>query len=75
MRIIFFFAILLTPCLMQAQAPEAFNYQAVARNTSGSALADQPLLVRMGILANAPDGVLVWEEEHAVTTDEFGLSH
>lgn len=73
MRIFYTLAILLSPLFIMAQVPEAFNYQAVARNTNGSALADQPLLVRMGILANDPDGVLVWEEEHAVTTDGFGL--
>lgn len=73
MRISFLFALLISPFFTLGQAPEAFNYQAIARNADGSALADQALLVRMGILANAPDGALVWEEEHAVTSDGFGL--
>lgn len=56
-----------------AQAPQAFNYQAVARSMDGQALADTPLDVRIGIVAAAPDGVLMWQEDHAVTTDAFGL--
>lgn len=63
----------LLSAVVLAQAPQAFNYQAVARTLEGEALADTPLEVRIGIFATAPDGVLMWQEDHAVTTDGFGL--
>ncbi len=56
-----------------AQAPAAISYQAVARNAIGEALANNELIVKIGILANGIDGTLMWEEEHAVLTDDFGL--
>ena len=56
-----------------AQAPQGFNYQAVARDTDGSLLASENIDVKIGIRAGSETGTLVWEETHAVTTNEFGL--
>ncbi len=58
---------------MFAQSPDAVNYQAVARDASGSLLANSTLDVRMGIYSGPGAGVLVYEETHAVTTNQFGL--
>jgi len=55
------------------QAPQGFNYQAVARDTDGSLLATQTIDVKIGIRAGSESGTLVWEETHTVTTNEFGL--
>ena len=52
-----------------AQAPAAFNYQATARTLSGEVLAVQELTVRVGILQN---NTMVWQEDHAVTTNPYG---
>jgi len=56
-----------------AQVPQGFNYQAVARNTSGEILTNTSLDVKFGIIAANPTGTLIWEEEHSVNTNEFGL--
>lgn len=56
-----------------AQSPQAISYQAVARTLDGNALSNASLIVKMGIIATSIDGNLMWEEEHAVSTDSFGL--
>lgn len=53
-----------------AQSPENFNYQAVLRDNSGSLLQNQTVTVRVGIY----DGnSLSYEEDHSVSTDQYGL--
>jgi len=56
-----------------SQAPQGFNYQAVARDTDGSLLASETIDVKIGIRSGNETGPLVWEETHSVTTNEFGL--
>jgi hypothetical protein len=56
-----------------AQVPGGINYQAVARQTGGGVLANQPIDVRMGILQGNPSGSIAWEEIHSVTTNSYGL--
>ncbi|MEX0980631.1 MAG: tail fiber domain-containing protein [Bacteroidales bacterium] len=62
-------AFILLGYVLQAQPPQKFNYQAVARNSSGNVLAEQSLTVKIGVLQNS---VLVWQEEHAVETNPQG---
>ncbi|MEN8157670.1 MAG: hypothetical protein ABFS10_12030, partial [Bacteroidota bacterium] len=52
---------------------QGFTYQAVARDLSGEPLADQELTVRIAILADSPDGELIWQEEHNRMTSSMGL--
>lgn len=56
-----------------AQAPKAISYQAVARTLEGGALVETSLIVKIGIIATSINGNLMWEEEHAINTDGFGL--
>jgi len=56
-----------------AQAPQGFNYQAVARDTDGSLFDSETIDVKIGIRSGSETGTLVWEETHTVTTNEFGL--
>jgi hypothetical protein len=53
-----------------AQAPQFMNYQAVARNNSGVALANQTIKVRLSVLKNA---VQQYSETRQVTTNALGL--
>ncbi len=53
-----------------AQAPQKFNYQAVARDASGVLLKNSNLTIRIGIQQNT---TTVWQEDHDVVTNEFGL--
>lgn len=56
---------------IQAQAPEKFNYQGVARDNSGAALANQALGLKISILN--PSNTALYVETHNVTTNDFGL--
>ncbi|PCH67149.1 MAG: hypothetical protein COC01_06375, partial [Bacteroidetes bacterium] len=63
----------LNSSLIFAQVPNAFKYQAVVRDVSGSIIADQSVSVRISILQTTATGTTVYSETHAVTTNQFGL--
>ncbi len=56
-----------------AQAPEAINYQAVARNSSGGPMANVNLIVRLSIYSGATPTTKIYEEKHIATTSATGL--
>lgn len=56
-----------------AQAPQKFNYQAVARNSQGAALPNQSVGIRASILDASASGVIQYSETHNVTTNQLGL--
>jgi hypothetical protein len=56
----------------QVAPPAGINYQAVARDNSGSILANNTLSIRISIL-NAINGAPQFQETHTVTTNQFGL--
>jgi hypothetical protein len=56
-----------------AQVPEAFNYQAVVRNTSGEVVANQIVSFRISILQGSESGTVLYAETHTVSTNAFGL--
>ncbi len=56
-----------------AQAPKAFNYQAVARDASGNVLDNQLLGIRISIHKGTATGNIVYSEVHGPTTNNFGL--
>jgi hypothetical protein len=63
---------LLSPCT--AQVPQGFNYQAIARDGSGTILANLALPVKIDIQTSLTGGTLIYEELFAsVTSNSFGL--
>jgi|GEM_PF-2124980 len=64
---------LLISSSVKAQIPQGFNYQAVARNSSGALIQNQAISVRISIISGTANGVLQWQEKHSLTTNEFGL--
>ncbi|NQU52612.1 MAG: hypothetical protein HQ522_08740 [Bacteroidetes bacterium] len=56
-----------------AQAPEGIIYQAEARDNTGRIIENETLDVKITILENDYDGVMVWEGLHSVTTNKFGM--
>lgn len=56
-----------------AQAPQGFNYQAVARNSSGVALVSQPIGLQISLRQTTAVGTIVYTETHAVTSNNLGL--
>ncbi len=67
-----FFTILLglTAAVGMAQVPDIINYQAVARNNAGAALANQTIKVRLSIMQNSST---IYSETRQVTTNLLGL--
>ncbi len=61
-------------CLLSSQVPLGFNYQAIARDGSGTILANQALPVKIDIQTSLTGGSLIYEELFAsVTSNQFGL--
>lgn len=56
-----------------AQAPELINYQGVARDNTGTILANQAIGLRISVLQTTSTGTAVYTETHTVTTNQFGL--
>lgn len=56
-----------------AQTPQALNYQAVARNNSGSPVTNQSVSLRISILQGSVNGNSVYTETHQTTTNQLGL--
>ena len=56
-----------------AQAPYLINYQAVAHDATGALLTTQPVTVTFGIYQGSASGTLVWEEDHSLNTNDYGL--
>jgi hypothetical protein len=59
--------------LITAQAPQAFNYQGLARTTAGEPIINRSISLRIAILAGSPNGSAVYTERHDVITNQFGL--
>lgn len=56
-----------------SQAPQRFNYQAVARDASGNAVSEKPLGVRITIHDNSEAGTELYQETFSPTTTKQGL--
>lgn len=59
-------------CLF-AQAPHLINYQGIARNNSGAALADQNIKLRLSIRSGSANGNIVYQETRMLKTNSFGM--
>ncbi len=57
----------------RAQAPQAFNYQGVARSTAGAPLAATAIGLRLTIHDGSATGTIVYQETQVATTNAFGL--
>ncbi|HOY31046.1 MAG TPA: hypothetical protein PKW80_04115 [Bacteroidales bacterium] len=72
-KIIFSLTFLLITCYTFAQAPQAFNYQAVARDVSGNVLPDQILGIKVSLHMGTATGAVVYSETFTPTSNSFGL--
>lgn len=66
-------AILVLALAVSAQAPQAFKYQAVARNASGELITNQSVGLQISILEGSAAGTVVYSETHAATSNAYGL--
>lgn len=58
---------------INAQIPQAINYQGVARGADGNVLVNQNLSIKLSIISDSINGPAEYIECHARTTDENGL--
>jgi hypothetical protein len=58
---------------MQAQAPQKFNYQGVARDAQGNPFAKKSIALKISILPSADATEPEYIETQQVSTNEFGL--
>jgi hypothetical protein len=59
--------------ISNAQAPSRFNYQGIARNASGTPLANKPLSLRISVHDGVATGTIVYQETQSITTNAYGL--
>ena len=71
----FFFCLALVTLTVASfsQAPVAFNYQAILRNSDGTALANETVSLQISIINE--QGVSSYQEMHNVVTNEFGYAN
>ncbi|AXY72879.1 hypothetical protein D3H65_02350 [Paraflavitalea soli] len=66
--------VLFITTIAAAQTPQLINYQAVARNNSGQALANQTIKIRISLNASdASSATTFYSETRTVTTNALGL--
>jgi hypothetical protein len=74
MKKVFLFLILnCALCIAFAQAPQGFNYQAVARNTSGVAVTSAPIGLQISLRQSTATGTIVYTETHSVMSNNLGI--
>jgi len=65
--------ILFSAIVASAQTPNLINYQAVARNSSGNIMVNQPISVRLTIHDGSVSGTVLYKETQTLTTNVYGL--
>jgi len=58
---------------LKAQAPQGFNYQAVARNNSGVAVTNQSIGLKINLRQGTATGTIEYSETHTITSSNIGL--
>ncbi len=72
-RIIFSVMVLMLSSALFSQVPQGFNYQAIARDGSGNEITKTDMTVLVSIFTGESADILVWQEEHRITTNAYGL--
>lgn len=57
----------------EAQAPDRFSYQSIIRDGAGIVQANAPVTIGLELHQASASGPTMYEEDHAVTTNAFGL--
>lgn len=70
---LFFCMFLIVTSFVAAQVPQAINYQAIARTSTGAPIVNAAIGVRFKILQTSATGNSVYSETHAPTTNQVGL--
>jgi hypothetical protein len=74
MKTLLFSLLLLLPILrIQAQAPQQFSFQGVARNATGQAVANTNVGLRLTIHETSPADIVIYRETHHPQTTSGGV--
>ena len=65
--------LIFTSSVLKAQSPQAFPYQAVARNSAGNLIANQSVALRFSIHNLTAAGTVFYKETQNPTTNALGL--
>ena len=66
-------SLLVSISLLQAQAPQGFNYQGVARNSMGTVINNKAIGLRISLHNSTATGSIVYAETHKINTDQYGV--
>ncbi|MEM7037423.1 MAG: hypothetical protein AAF570_10620 [Bacteroidota bacterium] len=66
---------LLSTLSLWGQAPQSFNYQAVARDAAGTPIINQTVRFKISIHRTSHIGEVAYSEIHHATTNGFGLAN
>jgi hypothetical protein len=72
-KLITYLLVIISMGAAYAQAPQKFNYQAIARTNNGAELPNLAVGLRISIYDGAPNGTLVYQETQTKTTNQYGL--
>lgn len=72
-KFIILISVLLSITSVIAQTPQAFKYQAVARDINGDVLVNKSIALKVSILKDGTSGMAVYTETHNPSTNDFGL--
>ena len=67
-----FIVILLSFGAIFAQAPQAFKYQAIARDSIGNLMPNENIDIQISIITDNIDGTVQYQETHSLTTTQYG---
>ena len=66
---------LISNSFLFAQPPQAINYQAVVRRSTGDLLSNQEIHFQISILQDSAGGTVVYQETHNTETNLYGLAN
>ena len=72
-QILFFVASVFLTLQVNAQVPDAVNYQGIAKNSSGQPASNTSVQVVFKIRDGGPTSPIIYEESHNATTNQVGL--
>ena len=72
-KICFLIIAILASVCMVAQTPQAFKYQAIARDEAGNILSNWEIGMKVSIIQGGHDGQDVYIETHQVTSNIYGM--
>ena len=69
-RLLTLICVLFSIIAFTQSVPQGINYQAIARDSTGSVLVAEALTIQFSVIS---DNTISWQETHQDTTNEFGL--